>query len=92
VLQNPAELLKVRVVPDAQAGSVRGLRLFGIKPDSLLAALGIQEGDRLDAINGMGLGDAEAMMTALARLRLEKHLVVKVQRAGKEVNLDINVV
>ncbi|MBI5531937.1 MAG: hypothetical protein HY898_04425 [Deltaproteobacteria bacterium] len=92
VMQNPADLLKVRVVPEQEAGAVKGLRLFGIKPDTLLAAIGLQDGDRLDAVNGMGLGDAEAMMTALARLRMEKHLVVKVLRGGKEVNVDINVV
>jgi len=92
VMQNPADLLKVRVVPEQEAGTVRGLRLFGIKPDTLLAAVGLQDGDRLDAVNGMGMGDAEAMMTALARLRMEKHLVVKVLRAGKEVNVEINVV
>ena len=92
VLQDPARFLKVRVAPDAQAGAVRGLKLLGIRPDSLLAAIGLRDGDRLDAINGMGLGDAESMMLALARLRQEPHLAVRIQREGKEVQLDIHLV
>jgi general secretion pathway protein C len=92
VLQNPAELMKVRVVPDARQGAMLGLRLFGIKPDSLLGVLGLQDGDRLDAVNGMALRDTETMMLALARLRMEKRLVFKLTRGGKEMDIDISVV
>jgi type II secretory pathway component PulC len=87
VLQDPSRWLQVRAVPESP-----GLRLQRIAPGSLLAVLGLRDGDRLDAVNGFSLGDAEAMMLAFARLRTERHLVVRLQRGGKEVDLDIHVV
>ena len=36
-----------RIVPEKEGDKVVGIRLFGIRPDSLLGTLGIENGDRL---------------------------------------------
>jgi general secretion pathway protein C len=92
VLQDPTELLRVRVVPEQDHGIITGMRLFGIRPDTLLGVVGFANGDRLNAINGMPINDPEGAMAAYARLRSEKHLVVSVNRGEKEVNIDIHVI
>jgi len=54
LFENHSELMKqVRIVPEQDAsGKVAGVRLFGIRPESLLGALGLDNGDRLQSING----------------------------------------
>lgn len=88
ILENPAELLRARVVPEQEGGKVVGLRLFGVRPDSLLALLGVENGDRLAAINGFELTTPEKIFEAYARLRTADKLTLSVSRRGKPMNLD----
>jgi general secretion pathway protein C len=88
ILENQAELMKsVRIVPDTKDGKVLGIRLFGIKPDSLLGSLGLQSGDRLESINGFNMGSPEKALEAYARLRTASQLDVTVSRGGADVSI-----
>jgi general secretion pathway protein C len=84
-------LRSVRVVPEARAGAVVGLRLFGVKPGSLLDTLGIRNGDRLETINGFRVANPEQALIAYARLRSASRLVVHVERRGVPVELDYRI-
>ena len=44
--------MKQRIVQDKEGGRVVGVKVYGIKPGSILATLGIENGDRLETING----------------------------------------
>lgn len=88
ILENPAELLRARVVPEQEGGRVVGLRLFGVRPDSLLALLGVENGDRLGAINGFELTTPEKIFEAYARLRTADKLTLSVSRRGQPTILD----
>jgi general secretion pathway protein C len=88
ILENQAELMKsVRIVPETKDGKVLGIRLFGIKPDALLGTLGLQNGDRLESINGFNMGSPEKALEAYARLRTASQLDVTVNRRGAEVSI-----
>jgi general secretion pathway protein C len=91
LLANPAELMKTRVVPDKEGDKVVGLKLFGIKPSSLLGVLGIENGDRLAGINGFEMNDPQTMMEAYGKLLHADHLAVSVVRGGKPLNLDFSI-
>ncbi|HWZ88611.1 MAG TPA: hypothetical protein VNW92_07170 [Polyangiaceae bacterium] len=82
-----ALLSHVRVVPERSGGSIVGIRLFGIGSDSLLASVGLQNGDRLESINGLSLGTPEQALAAYAHLRAATRLAVAVNRRGKAVTL-----
>jgi len=89
VLENQAELMKsARIVPEQENGKVVGIRLFGIRPDTLLGALGMENGDRLQTINGFDMTSPEKALEAYARLRTADRLTVQVNRRGQNVNLD----
>jgi len=88
ILENPAELLRARVVPEQEGGKIVGLRLFGVRPDSLLALLGVENGDRLGAINGFELTTPEKIFEAYARLRTADKLSLSLVRRGQPMNLD----
>ena len=88
ILENqPALMRSTHIVPDTKDGKVLGLRLFGIKPDTILGALGLQNGDRLDSINGFNMGSPEKALEAYARLRTASQLTVMVNRRGAEVSI-----
>jgi len=92
ILENQAELMKsARIVPEQKDGKVLGIRLFGIRPDTLLGTLGIQNGDRLESINGFNMGSPEKALEAYARLRTASSLNVKVSRKGAPVSIDYKI-
>jgi general secretion pathway protein C len=92
ILENQAELMRqAKIVPESENGKVVGIRLFGVRPDTLLGTLGMENGDRLDKINGFDMASPEKALEAYARLRTADHLTVSVNRRGQPVNIDFNI-
>lgn len=92
ILENQAELMKTaRIAPEQENGRVVGIRLMNIKQDSLLQVLGMENGDRLQTINGFDMSSPEKALEAYARLRTADKLTVQVNRGGKNMNLDYNI-
>src|SRR5262249_2443047 len=92
ILENQAELMRsARIVPEQENGKVVGIRLFGIRSETLLGTLGLENGDRLQTINGFDMASPEKALEAYARLRAADHLTVQVNRRGQNVNLDFNI-
>ncbi len=57
----------------------------------MLALVGIKEGDRLDAINGIDLTSPESGLEAYAKLREAPHIVLKVTRDARPMELQYEV-
>lgn len=92
ILEDQAELMRsARIVPEQKDGKVVGVRLFGIRPDTLLGSLGLQNGDRLESINGFNMASPEKALEAYARLRTANNLNVKVNRRGSPVSIDYRI-
>jgi general secretion pathway protein C len=92
ILENQAELMRsARIVPEKEGDKIVGIRLFGIRPDSLLGTLGLENGDRLSSINGFEMSDPQKALEAYAKLRTADHLTVSVNRHGKPMNIDFNI-
>ena len=92
ILENQAELMKsARIVPEQDNGKGDGIRLFGIRADTLLGTLGLENGDRLQSINGFDMASPEKALEAYARLRTADHLTVQVNRRGANQNIDFNI-
>lgn len=92
ILENQAQLMRTaRIVPEQKDGKVVGIRLFGIRPETLLGKLGLQNGDRLEAINGFEMASPEKALEAYARLRTADSLAVKVTRRGNPMTIDFKI-
>ncbi len=92
ILENQADLMRTaRIVPEQENGKVVGIRLFGVRPDTLLGVIGMQNGDRLQTINGFDMASPEKALEAYARLRTADKLTVSINRGGQPVNLDYNI-
>lgn len=92
ILENQSELMRqARIIPEQENGRTVGIRMVGIKPESLLGVLGMQNGDRLQTINGFDMASPEKALEAYARLRTADKLTVQVNRNGKNMNIDYNI-
>jgi type II secretory pathway component PulC len=93
MLEDPdATMREVRVVPVTSGNRVTGLRLFGLRPKTRLAALGFQNGDQLESLNGEPLTTPEQALSAYAAARNADDLRVKLLRRGQSIVLRYDLV
>jgi general secretion pathway protein C len=92
ILENQAQLMRsARIVPEQKDGKTVGIRLFGIRSDTLLGTLGLQNGDRLEKINGFEIANPEKALEAYARLRTATELTMDVTRRGKSQTMSYHI-
>ncbi|MBK9265624.1 MAG: general secretion pathway protein GspC [Polyangiaceae bacterium] len=90
VMERQGEFLRsVRVIP-TQTPNGSSLRMVGIRPDSLLGSIGLNNGDQLMTINNFDMSDPQSALQAYSRLQNADKLDVKVIRGGQPMNIEIN--
>ena len=57
--------------------------MFGIRPETLLGTLGMENGDRLQTINGFDMASPEKALEAYARRRTADKLTISLNRQGR---------
>jgi type II secretory pathway component PulC len=88
VLLNPMGVAKgARVVPAVKDGKPDGFKLYAIRPNSLYAKLGLQNGDTLQSINGLALTSADAALEVYTKVRDARRLELAIVRRGSPVKL-----
>lgn len=93
LLEHQDALLRMaRVVPETVDGSVVGLRLFGVRVDSVPGTLGFENGDRVETVNGFPLAKPDQALEAYASLRKATRIDIVLQRAGRTVTLTWDVI
>lgn len=78
-----------KLVPELRDGKLIGLRVFGVRDDTLWGLLGIRNGDRLLTLNGVDVLSLPKSPEAVARLKAAKSYRVALVRAGTESELEI---
>lgn len=92
VLSNQAEIMRsARVVPHQEGGATAGLKVYGIRRNSLLGRLGVQNGDMLRTINGFDMTSPDSALEAYSNLRGADRLTVSLVRRGQPLTLDYNI-
>lgn len=85
LLMNPYdELAKVRMVPTPD---MSGMKLESLASDSVLARVGVAQGDVISAINGVSITNVADASNALNSLMAGSRFDVTVMRGGKPVEL-----
>lgn len=77
--------------PESPDGAVIGIRLVGIRAGSVVARLGFEDGDRLDAVNGKSLASAAYALELYANVRALTDLDFDVSRRGKPTKVVVHV-
>jgi general secretion pathway protein C len=92
IMENQAGLMgQAQIVPVQENGKTVGIRLSGIRPDTLLGTLGMENGDRLQTINGFDMTSPEKALEAYARLRTADKLTMQINRRGQNMTLDYSI-
>ncbi len=87
LLTEPATLLRdLRVIPRLVDGQTRGFKLFAIRPGSLAAQLGAQNGDVLASLNGLRLDDPATAQAAWDAAQTKDQWVVSLLRADQPMD------
>ena len=78
-----AFLRGARIVPSQRRGTLRGFKLYAIRPSSFFAAMGLQNGDAVVAINKAELTSIDKTIEALAALRGATQITLAIERRGQ---------
>lgn len=79
------KLPTARIVPSMKEGEVVGLKLYGVRSNSLLHAMGLKNGDLVVAVDGRTLRGLDDAMAAFARLRHASDFTLHVDRRGQPI-------
>jgi type II secretory pathway component PulC len=84
-----AVVRSARIVPDVQDGGTAGFRLFGIRPTSMLHALGLVNGDRVTEVNGVSMRSLDDLLEAEAEVRRAGVARLSIQRRDQPVTIEV---
>lgn len=93
ILGDQALLMRTfRVIPAIEDGKPVGLKLYGIRKDSVPGVFGFKNGDRLEEVNGFALATPEGGLEAYESLRGQPKTVVLLTRRGKALRFEYKLV
>jgi general secretion pathway protein C len=81
-------LASAKAVPAAQDGKVVGFRLFMVRPGSLLARLGLQNGDVVGSVAGLPLTTIDELKKAFAALKTAPRVTITLTRKDVPMSLE----
>ncbi len=88
LVNNPARFARgARVVPAVKDGKPDGFKLYAIRPSSLFAKLGFQNGDTLRRINGIDMTSPDKALELYTTMRNGKKADVDIMRRGSPLTI-----
>lgn len=92
VLQDPNTLLQMaRFAPSHQQGEPRGFRITEVQPDSLLAQLGVENGDVLTRIDGRRITGPTDLLQAYSSLEQSSLVSMDILRQGEHQSFVVEI-
>jgi general secretion pathway protein C len=92
ILGDPSVMMRqARVVPSIKDGKANGFKMYAIRPSSVYAKIGLQNGDTIQAINGFEMTSMDKAMEIYTKLRSASNLSISVLRRGQQVQMDYSI-
>jgi general secretion pathway protein C len=82
---------QARIVPSFKNGVANGFKLFSIQPGSLYAAIGIENGDVIQRVNGYEMNSPEKALELYQKLKETGHVILEFERGGRTVRKEYNI-
>ena len=76
-----------RIIPSIADGKPAGFRVYAIRPSSLYARLGIENGDRIERVNGVALDSPDRMLSLYRAVQESRRVRVDLTRRQRPVQL-----
>jgi general secretion pathway protein C len=80
-----------RVVPATIDGKPSGFKLYAIRPKSVYAKIGLQNGDTIRAINGNEMTSPDRALEIYTKLKSASHLSLSILRRGKDKTFEYQI-
>jgi general secretion pathway protein C len=74
---------QARIVPSFKNGVANGFKLFSIQPGSLYAAIGIENGDVIQRVNGYEMNSPEKALELYQKLKETGRISIEGERGGR---------
>lgn len=88
LLENPlAGSRGARIVPSILDGKPNGFKLYAIRPTSIFAHLGLDNGDTVHAINGHVLSSPDKALEVYSSIKDETKFRIELSRRGRPLSL-----
>jgi general secretion pathway protein C len=87
MLETPTLMSQARLVPLLRDGQATGIKVYALRPDTLLSALGLHNGDTLVTINNISVTDHERCMELYSNLESIDFVDIGVRRHGHELRI-----
>jgi general secretion pathway protein C len=82
---------QARIVPSFKNGVANGFKLFSIQPGSLYAAIGVENGDVIQRVNGYEINSPEKALELYQKLRESSHVTIELERGGQVIRKEYNI-
>ncbi len=87
-----ALLRSARIVPSIRDGKTAGLKVFGIRPKSVLSTLGLKNGDLILDVGGYSVTSPDTALDAYSKIRKAKSFDVAIERRGAPQKITYRIV
>jgi general secretion pathway protein C len=82
---------QARIVPSFKNGVANGFKVFSIQPNSFYSAIGVENGDVVQKINGYEINSPDKALEIYQKLREARHVTVDLERNGQMIRKEYNV-
>ena len=82
---------EARIVPSFKNGKPNGFKLFSIKPGSIFAKIGLQNGDVIQKINGYEMNSPDKALEIYQKLKDATSVTIDMQRQGNNSTVNYNI-
>jgi len=82
---------QARIVPSFKNGVANGFKLFSIQPGSLYSAIGVENGDVVQRINGYEINSPDKALEIYGKLRESSRITIELERNGQTIKKDYNI-
>ena len=82
---------QARIVPSFKNGLANGFKVFSIQPGSFYTAIGVENGDVIQKINGYEINSPDKALEVYQKLRESRHITMDIERNGQVIRKEYNV-
>ena len=82
---------QARIVPSFKNGVANGFKVFSIQPGSFYTAIGVENGDVIQKVNGYEINSPDKALEVYQKLRESRHITMDIERNGQVIRKEYNV-
>jgi general secretion pathway protein C len=92
ILTDPSVVARqARIVPSIKDGKANGFKMYAIRPNSVFAKIGLQNGDTIQSINGFDMSSPDKALEVYTKVRSASNLSVSILRRGQPLQMDYSI-